>query len=101
MRGLALIAAAWIAASCAPPEDPFTCQSTSDCGDLGGVESCCTTLRCEYHVADGTTFACSGTDCTSAHVAVAAYCASHCFDASIPDASGDGAIDAAIVPCVH
>ena len=50
----ATFAVVLLAASCAPPEDPFTCQSTSNCGDLGGVSSCCTTLRCEYRVDDGT-----------------------------------------------
>jgi hypothetical protein len=79
MAALAVV----LAASCAPPEGPFTCQATANCGDLGGVSTCCTDTRCEYRVANGQTFACQGIDCSAAHAMIRDYCDPHCPDAAV------------------
>jgi hypothetical protein len=93
---------------CAPPEIAPTCQSSSNCGALGQVQTCCTTTHCRFVVDDGTVFTCDGTECSAAHVAVAAYCAPHCPDASgAPDAwiEDDAALDSGPAldaqPCVR
>lgn len=112
---LGLLVSTSALAACTPPALAPDCQSSSNCGSRGQVQTCCTATTCEYRVDDGTVFSCGGTDCAGAHLAVAAYCDPFCPDAYVDpdawqdldasvDASFDASLDAPALdaqPCVR
>lgn len=60
--------------ACSSP-DPTECVTGTSCISTGGTwETCCSSTQCELRTS-GTDFPCSGTDCTSAAVQLASYCA--------------------------
>jgi hypothetical protein len=97
---------ACLLAGCGAPDTTFTCQSTTTCGELGSIATCCTDAHCEYRVSNGTTFACAGIECSSAHAALVLYCAPHCSDPDASAQSSDAGLDGAVPsldaqPCVR
>lgn len=54
-------------------DSSFTCSTGGACRAGRTFESCCSATQCEYR-ADGMTFRCDGTNCSSAASRVVAYC---------------------------